>query len=345
MRRVLFGLVFCLIVCASLSWGQAISYTVQVAAVSDETQALRLRGELAAQGFPAYLLTVPTSEGLVYRLRVGAFADREAAARFAATMPSVGGSVPTPALAESIPGGLIPLEPELLGAYDLEKITVQVLPWQGGLAVRSQPVGLGGQALYTLVLPDGLLEFGAWRAAPENGGFTRVYSLPLWPTDWRERSAAERDTYLQTVLANIAADFDLTTAQVAAFTFTEASEIPFLVLVERTDETGETTRLRALGQPGKGLTPAGPELQWFQEEQVSIPPLTPLFVPKGADDLQERVAGEGWEASAGGSYTELRLPALPNAWRAVAGLPLWAQQDILLTADGDEVLIYHFVER
>lgn len=342
MRRLL----VLLLSLVSVGWAQAISYTVQVAAVSDETQALRLRGELAAQGFPAYLLTVPTSEGLVYRLRVGAFADRAAAARFAAAMPNVGGSAPTPALAESIPAGLIPLEPELLGAYDLKEITVQVLPWQRGLAVRSQPVGLGGQALYTLVLPDGLLEFGAWRAAPgENGGFTRVYSLPLWSTDWRERSAAERDTYLQTVLANIAADFDLTAAQVAAFTFTEASEIPFLVLVEHTDETGETTRLRALGQPGKGLTPAGPELQWFQEEQVSIPPLTPLFVPKGADDLQERVAGEGWEASASGGYTELRLPTSSNAWRAVAGLPLWARQNLLLTADGGEVLIYHFVER
>ena len=335
-----------LLTLASLSWGQGISYTVQVAAVSDETQALRLRGELAAQGFPAYLLTVPTSEGLVYRLRVGAFADREAAARFAAAMPTIGGSAPTPALAESIPGGLLPLEPELLGVYDLKEITVQVLPWQGGLAVRSQPVGLGGQAFYTLVLPDEVLRFGAWRAAPDDdGGFTRVYSLPLWPDNWREQSAAERDRYLQTVLANIAADFDLTLAQVAAFTFTEASEIPFLVLVERTDETGETTRLRALGQPGKGLTPAGPELQWFQEERVDIPPLTPLFAPQGADDLQERVAGAGWEAGASGSYTELRLPTSSNAWRAVAGLPLWARQDLLLTADAGEVLVYHFVER
>ena len=342
MRRALVPLVALTL----LSWGQAISYTVQVAAVSDETQALRLRSELAAQGFPAYLLTVPTSEGLVYRLRVGAFADREAAAQFAAAMPRVGGSTPTPALAESIPGGLIPLEPDLLGAYDLKEVTVQVLPWQKGIAVRSQPVGLGGQARYTLTLPSGLHEFGAWRAAPgEDGGFTRVYSLPLWSADWREQSAAERDSYLQTVLANIAADFDLTVAQVAAFTFTEASEIPFLVLVERTDETGQVTRLRALGQPGKGLTPAGPELQWFQDEQVSIPPLTPLFVPRGADDLQERVAGDGWEAGASGSYTELRLPTSQNAWRAVAGLPLWAQQDLLLTADKGEVFVYHFVER
>jgi hypothetical protein len=65
----------------------------------------------------------------VYRIRVGAFANRAAAALFAQTMPSVEGSTPSPALADSVPPGLIPLEPALLGQYDLTTTLVQVFPW------------------------------------------------------------------------------------------------------------------------------------------------------------------------------------------------------------------------
>jgi hypothetical protein len=124
-RRVL--VLCCFFLC--LTPTLAISYTVQVVASSDEARATQLRDELARQGYPAYLLAVPTAQGQVYRIRVGAFANRAAAALFAQTMPSVEGSTPSPALADSVPPGLIPLEPALLGQYDLTTTLVQVFPW------------------------------------------------------------------------------------------------------------------------------------------------------------------------------------------------------------------------
>jgi hypothetical protein len=115
---------------ACLTMAQAISYTVQVVAFSDEPRARRVQSELAGQGYPAYLINVPTAQGQVYRIRVGAFANRAAAALFAQTMPSVEGSTPSPALAEGgVPPGLIPLAPALLGQYDLTTMSVQVFPW------------------------------------------------------------------------------------------------------------------------------------------------------------------------------------------------------------------------
>ena len=115
------------------------SYTVQVVAVSSQDRALSLVSDLTRQGYPAYLLTVPTPQGLVYRIRVGAFANRAAAARYADALPSLGDSRPTPALAENIPAGLSPLAPALTGAYRLEAVSVQILPWRDGVALRVQP--------------------------------------------------------------------------------------------------------------------------------------------------------------------------------------------------------------
>jgi hypothetical protein len=126
MKRI----VFWLFVLTCLALTQAISYTVQVVAFSDEPRARRVQSELAGQGYPAYLIAVPTAQGQVYRIRVGAFANRAAAALFAQTMPSVEGSTPSPALAEGgVPPGLIPLAPALLGQYDLTTTLVQVFPW------------------------------------------------------------------------------------------------------------------------------------------------------------------------------------------------------------------------
>jgi hypothetical protein len=124
MRVVVWLMLFCL----TPVW--AISYTVQVVASSDETRANQVRSELADQGYPAYLLNVPTAQGQVYRIRVGAFANRAAAALFAEAMPSIEGSTPSPALAEGgVPPGLIPFEPALIGRYDLTTTLVQVFPW------------------------------------------------------------------------------------------------------------------------------------------------------------------------------------------------------------------------
>ncbi len=201
LRRAVLAL--CVLLAA---WGQAMSYTVQVVAVSSQERALSLVADLSRQGYPAYLLTVPTPQGLVYRIRVGAFANREAAARYAAALPALGDSRPTPALAENVPAGLSPLAPALLGAYPLDTVGLQVLPWRGGVALRVQPRDAVQQATYTLL--DGTAtppSFSAWRAAPQDDGtVVRVYNFPLWPDDRPTLSAPERESYRQTVLGNLA---------------------------------------------------------------------------------------------------------------------------------------------
>jgi hypothetical protein len=149
---LLIGLLFLF---ACLTFAQAISYTVQVVAFSDEPRARRVQSELASQGYPAYLIAVPTAQGQVYRIRVGAFANRAAAALFAQTMPSVEGSTPSPALAEGgVPPGLIPLAPALLGQYDVTTTLVQVFPWpttdvpqqDSSTPVESEPTDLSAIA-------------------------------------------------------------------------------------------------------------------------------------------------------------------------------------------------------
>jgi cell division septation protein DedD len=123
-------LVIFLWLCLTPAW--AISYTVQLFASSDETKASQFQAQLAAQGYKAYLLRVPTAQGQVYRVRVGAFGNRAAAALFAQVMPGVDGSTPSPALAEGgVPQDFIPLQPALLGQYDLATMLVQVFPWSG----------------------------------------------------------------------------------------------------------------------------------------------------------------------------------------------------------------------
>ena len=91
---------------------------MQVAAFSDEATAKDSWQELVDQGFPAYLISAPTAQGQIYRIRIGTFANREAAALFAASMQGLSGSNPSPALAENIPGEYL-FQANLLGAYDL----------------------------------------------------------------------------------------------------------------------------------------------------------------------------------------------------------------------------------
>jgi SPOR domain len=120
--------VLVLFLCLTPVW--AISYTVQLFASSDESKASQLQAQLADQGYKAYLLRVPTAQGQVYRIRVGAFANRAAAALFAQVLPSVEGSTPSPALVEGGESpGFIPLQPALLGQYDVATTLVQIFPW------------------------------------------------------------------------------------------------------------------------------------------------------------------------------------------------------------------------
>lgn len=326
---------------------QAIAYTVQVIALSDEVRALQLQGELAAQGHPAYLLTVPTPQGRVYRLRVGAFANRAAAAQYAAAMPSVGDSEPTPALAESIPQNLIPLAPELVGRYPLSGVALSLVAWREGLALRAQRSDTLQEADYQEAdyRVVGGPSFSAWRASPQDDGtILRVTSLPLWPEDYKAAAQTERDAFAETVLAEVAADLELMPEQVSRFAFD--GEPPFLVVAERFNpEIGERTRLRALGQPASVLSTNGPELQWLSDAEA--PDLTEVVVLEvGLENKgQAEVVGESWRAVPDGDYTRLESLNEQKTWRAVAGRPLWAGSQVLVTLSGDDAFVYWFVER
>jgi len=144
----------------------AIAFTVQVIAVSDQASALDISRTLLRDGFPAYVVRSTGSQGDVYRVRVGAFANRAAAARYAAAMPEVAGARPVPALAEAIPAGIMPLAPRVLWDGPVAGADLRVVPWPDGLALRRQAFDPLRQASYALVQGAEVRTVQAWRVAP-----------------------------------------------------------------------------------------------------------------------------------------------------------------------------------
>ena len=303
-----------------------------------------MQSELAAQGHPAYLLTTPTERGKVYRLRVGAFANREAAVQYAASMPSLGDSDPGPALAESIPQNLIPLTPELVDRLPVIETSLSVLAWQEKLALRSASSQTIQEAEYRVV---GGPSFSAWRAFPQRDGTViRVHSRSLWPETYETASEEERAAFADASISELAAELGLSFEQVSSFAF--EGEPPFLAVVEQFDpQTGERKRLQALGQPLRGLGEDGPELQWFGDDEVpSLSHPEPLFELGAEGEGQGGTTLlENWRAVTDGDYTRLESLDGQKTWRAVAGNPLWAGSDILITQDDEDVLVYRFLTR
>ncbi len=144
----------------------AISYTVQVIAVSDQDTAISISRDLLRDGYPAYVVRSTGAPGDVFRVRVGAFANRAAALRYADSMPEVGGSKPVPALAEAIPEGIMPLAPRLVWQAEWAGEDARVLPWPGGVALRLQPGDPLRQARYVVVQDGVVREIDAWSLLP-----------------------------------------------------------------------------------------------------------------------------------------------------------------------------------
>lgn len=356
----------------AVSSASAISYTVQVAALSDEAAARALLQTLSDAGYPAYLVSVPGEAQTVFRLRVGAFTDREAAQTYADAMRGVGGTVPVPALAEGIPPDLIPLEPRLMGRHTFTPAfeRFDVLPWPGGAALRMQgrfedePF----EPTYHVLTPDLVgAPFSAWRAAPSsaaNGAATgasgvrpgvveRVTNLPLVPLDEPAPEGDELGAYGQEQLQEAAAALGLTPAQVRSYLFYEPGRgAPFLVVAERyrpRENTGG--RYPALGNPLNTMMPAaGPELTWFGRaapagfpEGVPEPlvALSELVTEEGAlreDAPLGPLVGDGWRARPDGAYT--RLEVGERSWRALVGAPVWAGGRYLLVLEMGHVVVY-----
>jgi SPOR domain len=330
-----------LLLIALLSLGTqvlAISYTVQVAAFSDEDAALRTMQELNDQGFPAYLISVPTSQGQIYRIRVGTFGNREAAALFAEAMQGIAGSSPSPALAENIPGDYL-FQATLLGLYDPKTTSVQVFSWGEQTALRIQPLDASKEALYKI----GDLEFLAWRAALQDDGWIlRIISKPVWDLSAPDATAAEREQYRAIVLANIGNALELTPKQVAAFEFNADAKDkpPYLVLAERWNpETKQPILLKAMGKEGGKSSPYGPELVLFEGEEVDIPLPEQLFEPR-IDATVNDVLGQGWQALEDEDYIKLKTENPKREWRAAIGQPIWAENDLLMTVYKEQLLVY-----
>ena len=349
---------------------QTISYTVQVAALSDQAAAEGLRRSLSEAGYPAYLVSVP-GEQTVYRLRVGAFGDREAAQAYADAMRGVGGTVPVPALAEGIPPDLIPLEPAFIARYDFvpDFERLEIVPWGRAVALRTQGFFETEPFIATYrVLSPALVAspFSAWRAAPvdaptdqmagqtagQAGVVQRVANLPLFAADEADTLPEGGLTAEGTARLEEAAEaLELTPEQVRPYIFYEPGRgAPFLVVAERFDPVSRTGgRYSALGNPGTAqLSAAGPRLTWFGQ---GIPEGFPEGLPKPLFSLRTLVQGgrvvppetgdfegNGWRVRPDGDFSAFSVGA--RTWRAVVGQPLWAGGDYLLVYKGEQVTLY-----
>jgi hypothetical protein len=165
-RSVVAAVAVVALVLGSLAAAQSIGFTVQVIAVSDQNNALDISRGLLRDGFPAYVVRSTGGQGDVYRVRVGAFANRAAAVRYAAAMPGIGGTRPVPALAEAIPAGIMEWTPRVLWQGSVAGADLRVLPWPDGLALRRQAADPLREATYELVQGAEVRTVRAWRIAP-----------------------------------------------------------------------------------------------------------------------------------------------------------------------------------
>jgi hypothetical protein len=165
-RSVVAAVAVVALVLGSLAAAQSIGFTVQVIAVSDQDNAVDISRGLLRDGFPAYVVRSTGGQGDVYRVRVGAFANRAAAVRYAAAMPGIGGTRPVPALAEAIPAGIMAWTPRVLWQGSVAGADLRVLPWPDGLALRRQAADPLREATYELVQGAEVRTVRAWRMAP-----------------------------------------------------------------------------------------------------------------------------------------------------------------------------------
>ncbi len=337
-----------LVAWVAVASAQSISYTVQVVALSDKDSALALQTQLNTEGFPAYVVRSTTGLGDVFRVRVGAFANRQAALVFADSMPPVAGGRPVPALAEAIPPGIVSLAPRVLTRIIPDGRDVTVLPWRSGVAVRLQQSAPLTEARYVTLEGDQVDSFDAWLAVPAaDGSITRLRNLALWPDSYQQDSSEARDAFEASVLSLVADGLGLPLSDVKATVYRpQPDAAPRLVVLERVtvgQSGNETSRLLALGVPELGMTQQGP-VQYLGLEKGELP-----VAPKGAAlALQAPSAapltGDGWTAKADGTFITLTASD-GRAWREAVGTPLWTDGHVLATSYRGSFLFYDFLPR
>ena len=336
---------------------QSIGYTVQVVAVSDREAALDLISEL--DGYPAYTVRATTGVGDVYRVRVGAFANRAAAERYAAALPSVGGTAPVPALAENIPTPLMPLQAALLGTAKPESEAWDVVAWGASVALRSGPADGAGIPTWIAVTAQGQVRFEAWRAAPDDAveqTMLRVREVPLWPASHADLSDEARRAARASTVAQVARSLDLSEDDVNEAVRPDAEGVPVVVVLERVridavERVGRYGLAEVVGLAEPSTAGATPERWIATRAEVPGPgatrlPLEPAaLVARGAAP----VLGEGWSGRSDGRFVRVETVGTDDApsvsWRAVVGTPLWGAGDLLLVRDRDEVVLYRMHPR
>lgn len=258
---------------APLAQAQQISYTIQVVALSDRDSATDIMGDLLRQGFPAYVVRSTSSAGDVFRVRVGAFANRSAAVLYAEAMPQVAGGQPVPALAEGIPAGLTPWAARLVLAQDLTGLDARLLPVGGSLAFRTQQRTPLTQAEYAILAGGAVERVRAWQlSVADDGSRVVVRDMQLWPDTWQEEPGEVLEGYQSSLIALVAERLGLDPATVRAARYGTTAGAPRLIVVERQVPGASDAELLGLGLPVSGMTPAGP-LQYLGIQPEELPGL------------------------------------------------------------------------
>jgi hypothetical protein len=327
---------------------QAISYTVQVVALSDQQAALGVQRTLLDEAFPAYVVRATTVQGDIYRVRVGAFANRAAALLYAEALPITVGGPPLPALAEGIPSGVMPLEPRVLA--QLAEDATEVLPWPGGIALRSQP-DASLQATYRVLRNGTAWTFQAWLAGPVEGAVVRLRNMSLWPSTWEQEAPEVREEYRLARLDALEARLALSPASLEPLQRRPPYGPPYLVVLELVDAAtsasggGAATVIGVASADGP-LSGNGPEALALGDGELPVP-VEPLYRVAGQQEAApEAQGGELWRAVAAGDFFLLSTPgSTGTAWKAGVGTPLWSDGEHLLVRSGSGLILYDFVPR
>src|SRR5690606_15758267 len=187
---------------------------------------------LIRDGFPAYVVRSASAQGDaqgdVFRVRVGAFANRAAALLYASGMPKVAGAEPVPALAESIPLGIMPLAPQVLLDEPVAGRIVTVGTLGEQLVLRLQALPLADQSGSAppafAEAADGMVD-GATVERPRARGFAAVdgahqwlRATRLWPPTGRDEPEEVREGFRAALLRVLAERLGVEVADVAAAT-------------------------------------------------------------------------------------------------------------------------------
>lgn len=329
----------------SCGLAQSIAYTVQVVAVSDQSQAFSLIRDLGVDNYPAYATRATTEQGDVVRVRVGGFANRAAALLYAETMPDFPspGNRPLPALADNIPAGIMPFEPRLLLDTTADEFTL--LEWADSLAVRL-PAEPAEPARYMLLQEGNSVEFSAWQAWPDGSGLVLRYrDLPLWPADRTGLSEAALELEAETQLDFLAARMNVAEEQLAAAVRDRAG-VPVLVVLERFNPwlSLEIGQLLAVTIPGPAYS--GPwQGDVLGEPDGPAPAAGVALEVDGNLQAVDSLESADWTLQSDGDFMLQSTPEINRSWRAAVGTPLWTDGTFVLARHEGRLLLYDFVSR